>query len=343
MDARPWLLWVLSAAAVAMTARNPLYAALLIGVAVVMRLGFGRPERPGGAGTWRLGLLVVTLSGLYGAAFIHTGRTVLFNLPPWPLVGGNITLEAVVAGATNGLTLLALIGMFLTFNAIVPAADLVRLVPAGLRDAGVVLLIGINFLPETTRQFRRIKEAQAVRGHQIRVLADWRPIVVPLVVGGLGRAMQVAETMVARGYGAVEDRESSPLERAGLIVALLFGLAGWVVGVWRGPIGWLLLAPAITILGILLWHRGRVDPRRAHRARTWAAVEYLLLLGALTALAAVFLPLPGVDRGSLAYAPFPRLSWPQFDAIIGLALMALAAPVIALGIRRLPSAENVAR
>ena len=35
----------------------------------------------------------------------------------------------------------------------------------------------------------RIREAQAVRGHRVQGIRDWLPIVVPLLVSGLERAM----------------------------------------------------------------------------------------------------------------------------------------------------------
>ena len=48
--------------------------------------------------------------------------------------------------------------------------------------------MAITYVPETARHFQRIREAQAIRGHRLRGLRDWRPIVIPLLVGGLERA-----------------------------------------------------------------------------------------------------------------------------------------------------------
>lgn len=328
VDARAWLVWVAAAAVLVMVARNPLYTVLIMAVVQVVRT-----VRAPGAGLplpiWRLGAFLVVISAVLNALSVHIGETVLFRLPAgWPLVGGAITLEGFVYGAANGLVLLGLLAVFSAFNALVPAHELVRLTPGALQDMGVVVLIAITYVPETLHHWRRIREAQAIRGHRLRGIRDWRPVVIPLLVGGLERAMGLAEVMVARGYGAAVDQRQSLGRSAGLLLALLLTFAGWLLIFWVGWLGWLLLVAGVVLMLGLLWRIGRERPRTRYRPAVWGWPEMWVVLSAVLPLLAVLLPLPLIDRTTLLYSPYPRLAIPPFDPLLGLSLALLALPAI---------------
>jgi energy-coupling factor transport system permease protein len=328
MNAKAWTIWVVAAAVTAMIARNPMYASIVLLVSLLVMATFGRPNREAGLPLMRLAVIFLLASSVYNALFVHAGETVLIELPSWPLIGGPITLEAIVEGASNGLTLLTLLVVFAALNAIVPMSELTRLLPAAFRDLGVVLLIAVNYIPETRRQLRRIRDAQAIRGHQLRGLRDWRPLVVPLLVGGLERAMRLSETMVARGYGSTADLESHPAEQLALVFGLLAAAAGWFIVVWHGWHGWLLLLAGLTATVAVLWIRGRRVSRTNYRPMPWRLPDIILLSCALISLAGVVIPWPFVDRTTLAYVPYPRLTLPPFDWWIGLAIALLAIPAM---------------
>lgn len=334
-DSRAWLAWALAAAAATMLARNPLYSLIILLAARLTTAAHGLPGQGMRLPLWRLGGLILTFSALFSALFLHVGQTTLLRLPAsWPLIGGPITLEAAVAGASNGLVLLTLLAVFVALNAIVPVHDLVRLLPRALRDLGIVILIAITYVPATMQHWQRIREAQAIRGHQLRGLRDWRPIVIPLLVGGLERAMGLAEAMVARGYGATDSSRQPMGVRAGFLVGLAALLAGWFLAIWVGWQGWLLLASAALLLWTLLWRLGLRYPHTQYHSRQWRAGDSLLLLASLLSLLAVLVPLPG--RASLAYVPFPQLALPAFSPVIGLLLAGLALPAFILS----PSQHN---
>jgi energy-coupling factor transport system permease protein len=328
VDARAWLLWVAAAAVLVMVARNPLYTILIMAAVQIVRTA-----RAPGAGLplpiWRLGLLLVVISAVLNAFSVHVGATILFRLPAaWPLVGGPITLEGFVYGAVNGLVLLGLLAVFAALNALVPPHELVQLTPGALHDMGVVVLIAITYVPETLRHWRRIREAQAIRGHRLRGIRDWRPVVIPLLVGGLERAMGLAEVMVARGYGAATGQEQNLGRSATLLLALLMTFGGWLLIFWLGWPGWLLLAVGLAILLISLWRIGRQRPRTRYRPAHWGRPETWLLISAVLPLLATLLPLSWVDRTTLFYAPYPRLALPPFDPLLGVGLAMLALPAV---------------
>lgn len=321
-DPRAWVVWTAAAAILVMVARNPLYTIILLLAVSLVKVVHGDEDRGLNLPLWRIGLVVIILSTLFNALFVHVGATVLFRLPAsWPLVGGPVTLEGAVYGANNGIVLLALLAVFLAFNSIVPVRELVRLTPRAFNDLGVVVLVAMTYVPETRRHLQQIQEAQAIRGHRLRGLRDWQPIVIPLLVGGLERAVNLAEAMVARGYGATADRQQPVWVRAGMVLGLVAALGGWLIAVWISPAGWLLLASAVVFVLTLAWRSGRAVQRTHYQRRPWRWPDTVLLLAAL---------LPGLglaaSSSSLSYAPYPALGLPPFDPLVGAALATLALP-----------------
>lgn len=324
-DPRAWIIWTAAAAVVAMLARNPLYTILLLLAVSLVKAVYDEEGRGLELPLRRIGLLVIALSTLFNALFVHVGANVLFRLPEaWPLVGGPVTLEGAAYGATNGLVLLALLAIFLAFNSIVPVRELVRLTPRAFQDLGVVVLVAMTYVPETRRHLQQIQEAQAIRGHRLRGLRDWQPIVIPLLVGGLERAVNLAEAMVARGYGATADREQPAWMRAGMIVGLGAALGGWLVAVWVSPAGWLLLSSAVAFVLALAWRGNQRVQRTHYERRQWRRRDTLLLLAAALPLLGIL-----VAPSPLAYTPYPALSPPPFEPLVGVALAALALPAFA--------------
>jgi energy-coupling factor transport system permease protein len=222
----------------------------------------------------------------------------------------------------------ALLLIFLALNAIVPTSELVRLTPRALRDLGVVVLIAITYVPETRRQLRRIREAQAIRGHKLRGIRDWRPIVVPLLISSLERSMRLSEAMVSRGYGATKSQESRGGERLLLISGLVLGFAGWLLILWRGWWGWPLLLVGLAFVGILIVRRSRSAPSTSYRMSKWRPDDIVMIVVSVTALLVVFLPWSIIDRTTLIYVPYPKVAPPEFDIIVGLALAAMAIPAL---------------
>jgi energy-coupling factor transport system permease protein len=333
-DTRAWLVWVACAAVVAMVARNPLYSVLLLTSSVVVDYGHALPEGAFSlALDWRtmlrIGLLVLFFSGLFNALFVHAGDTVLFVIPiNVPLIGGDVTIEAFMSGVTNGLVLLTLLAFFLTFNRVETADRLARLAPPAFRDLGIVMLVALTYIPETTRHVNRIREAQAVRGHRIRGIRDWRPLLIPLLVGGLERAMGLAESMVARGFGATSRAQLSTKVVGGLALAMGLVLGGWVVALWWQWPGWLMVGTGILLVVTLTWSTGRSLQLTRYRERPWKIRDSLLVMLSVTPVVLVLLPHPYLQKSSLSVDFLSGLQAPPFDPLIGSLMIFYAFPVV---------------
>lgn len=333
LDPRVWLLWALTVLVTASSARNPLYAAVLLLIAMVVGTTCATDEgRRAPLSPLQFGLIAIPLSALFNSLTVHFGDNVLFSMPDWlPMLGGAVTLEAIVFGAVNGLALTVIFSSFAIFNAVTPVRDLIKLTPRAFHEAGVVLSIALTFVPQTARSLQRIRDAQAVRGHQVRGLRDWLPIVMPLLTSGLERSMGLAEAMVARGYGAVSD-EAQPLRSQGLLALGLLGLlTGWLGYLFRPS--WQLPAIGAMLLGTLLigsvvWLTGRQVSHTVYRSRRWSRGDTAAFLGCALALVVAV-----TQQEALYYSPYPRLTAPSFDPLVGLGLLGLVVPAL-VGVRR---------
>lgn len=339
-DARAWLIWLLAGGLLAITAGNPLYLILLLVISRLVQYACAPLASPGWRlPFWRIAVMILLFSTIFNFLTAHFGETVLHTLPAgWPLIGGPLTFEAAVYGFINGLRLVTMLSFFLAFNTIVPVSDLAGLTPRALHELGLVMLIAITYIPETIRQFRRIRDAQAIRGHQLNGLRAWRPVLIPLLIAGLERALNLAETMVARGYGSTDHVGMPRRVRVALLFGLLLILGGGLRLAWRGVDGWLLLFAGLLVVAFSYYHLSRRVVRTRYRPRKWTVEDAFVILGALISLLPL-LPWPGQELTGLAYTPYPRLHPPPFALLVGLAILGLAAPAIPILFGR-PELEN---
>jgi energy-coupling factor transport system permease protein len=331
LDARAWLIWLFAGGMLALITANPFYLILLLVISRLVQFACTPADASGWRlPFWRISVVILLFSTLFNMLTAHVGQTVLLSLPPgWALIGGPITLEAAVFGFLNGLRLITLLSFFLAFNTIVPVSQLAGLVPGALHELGLVLLIAVTYVPETVGQFKRIRDAQAIRGHRLNGLRDWRPVLLPLLIAGLERALNLAETMVSRGYGSTAVIGVPLRVRLAFAAGLLLSLAGTLQAAWARPLGFYFILAGIVVVAWAYRDLSRRHGRTQYRPRKWTWADSLVAVGALIPLS--ILLLPGFDRTALNYAPYPRVTPPAFDLWIGLSLFGLVAPVLLPG------------
>jgi energy-coupling factor transport system permease protein len=330
-----WVGWLAAVLATLSAGRNPLHLALvLLCIAVVDAATLpGTDRRTAPIAPLRFALSVTAISAALNALSVRYGDTVLLRLPGWlPLLGGAVTLEALAFGALSGLTLAGLFAAFMVAQRALPTSALVGLIPRAFYPLAVVAAIAITFVPATLRQARQIREAQAIRGHRLQQLRDWLPLLLPLLIGGLERAFQLAEAMAARGFAGAGRPQHATALRTAMVAGLAALLAGWLLMLaWNQPqAGQLLMLCGGGLLVGTLWRVGRRAPRTRYRRTSWAGADTAVLIGAAVAIVAFTLPLPGIDRAVLAYYPYPLLQLPRFDPVLGFATLGLAWPAAAL-------------
>src|SRR5687768_15775147 len=116
-----WLAWLIAAAIVIASTRNPLYLAIAGSSAWSVYLSMSRQSRSASALAWRtalrLGLIVAGLTISFNLLTVHVGDRVLYTLPEAiPIFGGPATLNALAYGATSAGAILTLMIVAATFG-----------------------------------------------------------------------------------------------------------------------------------------------------------------------------------------------------------------------------------
>ena len=345
-----WLAWLGLAFGATLTTRNPLYLLLILLTLLVVYQAAARQTQTGPA--WGAFIRLGLVFGLIGVGFDtltgHLGDTVLFRLPDaWPVIGGRITLEAVAHGLIGVVQLAGLLVAGAVFSQTLDAATLLRFVPAAFYHAGLILTIGLAFIPQTVLGFQEIRDAQRMRGHQFRAARDLLPLIGPLLTTGLERAVQLAESLETRGLGYPGD-EAPPVYRPWLAqLGLLVGSLG--VGVGLFGLGYWGREPWAVVMSLTgglvhVWTVRRLVPpgRRTYYRRLRLSCFDRIVIGlSLSGLLGLSL-LVALRPERMAYTPFPRLAAPPFDPWLGSAYLVLLAPVASLALPR-PTAERDAR
>jgi energy-coupling factor transport system permease protein len=321
-----WLIWLITVLATVSITRNPIYLLLVLLWLIVIKhtLTIHSEAPPTFISPWKFASIVLVTTTLFNALFVHVGQTVLFKLP---LFGSPITLEAAFYGLLNGLTLTIMFIAFTVINHALPARALVRLIPRAFYPVAVVVAIALTFVPATLRHLKQIREAQAVRGHQWRGIRDWLPLLIPLLIGGLERALQLAEAMTARGFA------NQPSYDAKIQTAIIFGLvlllSGWLLRqVWSFPIlGLMILLTGIAVIGITIRIVGQRIPYTRYRPQPWQRLDSLVTVSAVVVFAFFLL-----ERSSIVYYPYPVITMPSLNPILALVTVGLAMP----GARSMP-------
>ncbi|MGC9468803.1 MAG: energy-coupling factor transporter transmembrane component T [Anaerolineae bacterium] len=337
-----WFVWLALAALSALLTRNPLYLIILFGIAqlVAEAIPDARTHTLPVAPV-RFALFSVLVGALFNGLTTHVGTTILFTLPEaLPLLGGPVTAEALAFGAINGLALATLFAIFAVLNAAVPVRELVTYLPRAFYPIAVVSAIAVTFVPSTLRQFEQVREAQAIRGHRMRGLRDWLPLFMPVLTGGLERALQLAEAMTARGF-ATGAANGGPRVAAASRFASLGGLVSVLIGgVLRLVPRWaswsvLFLSAGILLVGLAVWRAGRDVKHTRYRHLVWSWLSTLSVAGAVVAVGLLL-----VWGASRDYSPYPTIAWSPFDLRVGIGLLGFLIPSISAHISQDLSKES---
>ncbi len=176
---------------------------------------------------------------LINALVTRNGLTVIWRLGDLPLVGqSNITLEATVAGAVNGLRAVVLVLLGTLYSVAVDPDEVLRLFRGLSFSSALSATIATRMVPVLIRDSRRLEEAQRCRASGPPGRAQ---LLRATTAGVLDRALDIAATLEVRGYGASRQRarghHSDPWSRhdlsflgsAATVLALAIAgrLGGW--------------------------------------------------------------------------------------------------------------------
>lgn len=333
-----WIAWLLSALIAISLTRNPFYLVLIWFCLAILSLTLRRQTDTPGAfiSPIKFSLVIVSLSALLNLVMSRYGETALFVLPGQiPVIGGAYTLEALAYGALNGLVLAGLFTSFTIINQALPVQALIRLIPRAFYPVAVITSIAITFVPATLRQFTQIREAQAVRGHRLHSLRDWLPLFLPLLVGGLERAMALAEAMTARGFihGTMNDPQeylATFVNRLVLMASLGVIIIGWLVRLLlhHNAVSEGLIAAGCVGIILAMWRSGQQTKRTIYYQEHWHWQNLWVWAGAILVILNFTLPIASLAQVNRLYNPYPVVQPPTFNAVGGLLILTLLTPAI---------------
>lgn len=331
-----WLAWALATMGAVQIATNPLYVAVtMVAIALVVRTA-----APPGPFLRAFPVLVALAAVFAGVRVILTALTtrggpeVWFHLPQAKLpmllggftVGGAVDGEVVVHALAESFVVVGIIAAFAAFNAIVAHHELVRLLPRAFHELGLVITVGLAFVPSTLAAVRDVREAALARGgvdsrRRTRALR----MIVPVLDGGLERAVRLAESMDSRGFGHLPpgraDRRAVTMAAVGL-GAFAASLAA-LVGRAR-PLAALLAAAGIGIVGLAVWSASRSSRRPRHRPRRLTRAD-LAMIGVLAAVPAALSWLTAAGQPTLRWRAGDGLG---FELAVAAVLLLITVPAL---------------
>lgn len=325
-----WLGWLAAGLSVLLTTRNPFYLLALVLVLFIFQISLPGRGIISPIVSLRFATSILIFSTLFNALISRFGETVLFQIPgEIPLISGNITLEAVFFGCINGLVLLSMFTLFTIINQILPVKNLVRLIPQALQPVALITTIALTFIPATQRQFNAIREAQTLRGQSMKRLRDWLPLFIPLLIGGLEQALQIAEAMTARGYTVQPPGSNAFTWQKWLLpAALVLIVSGGFLSLFTGmtTAGGILFAAGILLFLLLFLASGCNFKKSHYHEEHWNLASWLTLASALIVIS-IYL-IPNFSSIYLAYDPYPRIALPALQPLPVLTLQFLLLPLL---------------
>lgn len=339
LDPRAWLAWGLAASLTPLLGRNP-FPLLVVVLAVVTVRGVWI-DHAARSGSWRgivrLAFVFATISVLFNLLTVRAGDQPFARIPDVvPIINGPVTWNALVYGVLSAIAVVSLVMIGTTVGALVDWTAVTRLLPTRLATFAVAGSVAIAFIPRTIDAFREIKEAQAIRGHRFRGIRDLIPIFVPLLTGGLERAVTMAEALESRAFGSSMDvsGRSHRVGSASLALGLAaVALAGYLLAVSQARAA---MVVGITGVAALLvgWRLTATrGPRRTRLRRSvWTAADWWTVLGAGLVIVGTLASL-ALDGRALRYDPYPDLTMPWVEPIAMVAQLPLLVPAIVLTYR----------
>lgn len=212
-----WWIWSFAIAISVARANDPWFAIASVGV-----VGFivftQRENAPWGKSfnwTLKVALWILMIRTVIGIVIgVSIPGTVLFSLPIIPLpdwmpgirVGGYVTLERLSSALSEGVIICAIIVIFGAAASLTSPHRLLRVLPIYVYEFGVAVVIATSVLPQLVTSVARIRQAQRLRGQNIKGIASYRRVAIPLLEESLARSLDLAAAMDGRGYGMSRKR-----------------------------------------------------------------------------------------------------------------------------------------
>ncbi|MCM3726906.1 energy-coupling factor transporter transmembrane protein EcfT [Neobacillus cucumis] len=235
---------------------HPLF--LISSIAVVILINI-RHDRLNGLRRWWFFIITTfLLMVILNPLFNERGRHLLVEINQH-----RVTLEAVVYGGMNALSIIGVIALFVSYNIIMTPNKLLFIFAKVLPQFAVLLMLTLRFIPLMRRRLEEISVVQKSKGLSVshgswRVRAKTGMLYVQtLLTFSLEEAIQTADSMKARGYGQGprSSYEYFKINKADIIAILyLLSLFGFTIIERFSGFGVLTIYPIMES-----WHLSLID------------------------------------------------------------------------------------
>jgi energy-coupling factor transport system permease protein len=330
-----WWVWAIGLATAASRTTNPLLLGLVIAV-VAYVVSARRTEAPWAKGFSAYLLLALVVIGIRVVFRMlldgGSGGTVLFSLPEVPLpeaaagirIGGDVSLEGILAAFYDGLRLATLLVCLGGANVLANPKRLLKAVPSALHEVGVAITVALTVAPQLVESGRRVHRARRLRGESGPRTHLFRAVAMPVMTDALDRSLLLASAMDSRGYGrTAEVPRSTRMLTGGL---LLSGLVGACIGTYGlldtttpRVLGAPMLFAGVALAGVGFAVSGRRVRRTRYRPDPWRLPEWGVaacgVVVALTMFVAAGTDPVGVEP------PSSPAQWPPLPPVAALGIL----------------------
>lgn len=347
LDTRTWIAWGFAAMLPLLIGRNP-WITLEILIIVFTIRAVAVPPKSSQSLRWfvRIAAIMATISVVFNLLTVHSGDRTIGTLPDsWPVIGGPLSLNALIYGLVSGLTIFVLVCSGLTISALIRWIDLFHILPRRLAPIAMTGSVAWAFLPQTAIAWTNIRETMAMRGQCFRRPGDFLPIVIPLMASGLDRSLTMAEALEARGFGVSISARAPSRSRwlqAGLPILLSAGLVGLMLAMYllaTGGAALGLLALGVSLVAMIVFLRASPPPAHEitrYQTTALSKTDLLVIMAALLAVVVTLVSL-WLDLARMTITIYPSLTWPTPNLPVMIALSPLMLPAYLL----VPKADSL--
>jgi len=212
-----------------------LFIAVLISIGLNIAFDMGRTLKKWFPSLFIISILFLIITPLFN----HRGNQILFYFSNNP-----ITLESIIQGVMNSLSLFAIISLFITFNLVITAEKFLFLFSKWLPQWALLTMLSMRFVPLLKRRLHEIATVQKSKGRSVSEgslktrISHGLLYVQILLTHSLEDGIQTADSMAARGYGIQKRTKYHPFRMASVdwtvlvffLVVNTFIIFGWWLG-----------------------------------------------------------------------------------------------------------------
>ena len=344
------MVWAVAAVVSVQLAPNILYATLVLLLAVLVvevhgrRTGLARAfpvfvALGAGFGLLRVVLTVATTHGL-GDPMVTVPHATLPTILGGFRVGGTLERQVMWQAIADAFVIVVVIAVFGAWNAVVSHHEVLQSTPRAFHELGLVVTIALAFVPSTLAALRVSREADRARTGGV-IVRRGRLVrhAVPVLESGMERAVSLAESMDARGFGHRPSGRGERFAAAGTLGGLL-GLGGAFVALVGGAHAVAAISGGlgIALLVAAISSASGAARRVRYRPRRLTPLDIRVMAAVLIAPIALAI-IGAVGDNSLTWVP-TGASFPPFHPLVVLALLALSVPALVGSARALEQPEQ---